>query len=124
MEADRSLMEKVSNAAHLQAGTLSAFDMCASAVRRGGTITILGVYATPMSNFPLGQLFDKGVSLHMGQAQVQPCIDELLSWVEDGKIVLDDIISHRLPISEAPHGYQIFCNKEDNCTKIVLDPWK
>lgn len=123
MEADRTTMDKVSNALHLQGGSLNAFDLCASAVRRGGKITILGVYATPYSSFPLGQLFDKGVSLFMGQAQVQPCIDELLTWVEDGRIVLDDIISHRLPIEQAPHAYEIFRDKKDNCVKVVLNPW-
>jgi S-(hydroxymethyl)glutathione dehydrogenase/alcohol dehydrogenase len=123
MEADRTTMDKVSNAVHMQGGTLNAFKLCASAVRRGGRISILGVYATPFSNFPLGQLFDKGVSLFMGQAQVQPCIDELITWVEDGRIVLNDIISHRLPLDQAPHAYQIFRDKEDACVKVVLNPW-
>jgi S-(hydroxymethyl)glutathione dehydrogenase / alcohol dehydrogenase len=122
MEADRTALDKVSNALHLQGGTLNAFHLCCSAVRRGGRISILGVYATPYSSFPLGQLFDKGVSIFMGQAQVQPCIDELLAWVEDGRIVLDDIISHRLPLDDAPHAYQIFRDKEDNCVKVVLKP--
>ena len=123
MEADRTAMDKVSNAVHLQGGSLNAFNLCASAVRRGGKITIVGVYATPYSNFPLGQLFDKGVSLYMGQAQVQPCIDELIRWVEDGRITLNDIISHRLSIDQAPHAYQIFRDKEDSCVKVVLNPW-
>jgi S-(hydroxymethyl)glutathione dehydrogenase/alcohol dehydrogenase len=123
MEANRKGFDKISNAVHMQAGSLNAFDLCASAVRRAGKISILGVYGSPYSNFPLGQLFDKGVSLFMGQAQVQPCIDELITWVEDGRIVLDDIISHRLPLDQAPHAYQIFRDKEDECVKVVLNPW-
>ena len=122
MEADRTMLQKVSNAVHLQGGSLNAFKLAASAVRRGGTLSTVGVYGSPYDKFPLGQLFDKGVTLRMGQAQVQPCIDELMKWVEDGRIVLDDIITHRLPIAEAPHGYEIFCNKEDDCVKVVLKP--
>ncbi len=122
MEADRTTLEKVSNNLHLQGGTLNAFKMCCSAVRRGGTVSVVGVYATPYDRFPLGQIFDKGVTLRMGQSQVQPVIDDLLHLVEKRAIVLDDIISHRLPIEEAPRGYQIFRDKEDQCVKVVLNP--
>ena len=76
----------------------------------------------PYANFPLGQIFDKGISMRFGQSTPQRDIDDLLKWVESGKIQLDDIITHRLPLEEAPHGYQIFCDKEDNCVKVVLKP--
>ncbi|RYZ79803.1 MAG: glutathione-dependent formaldehyde dehydrogenase, partial [Proteobacteria bacterium] len=51
-------------------------------------------------------------------------IDKLLNYVVEGKVRLDDIISHRLPLSEIAHAYDIFSKREDNCTKVVLDPWK
>ena len=124
MEADRTAMDKVSNVVHMQMGTINAFRMCCSAVRRGGTVTVLGVYGMPYDNFPIGQLVDKGLSLRFGQAPVQAAIDELITWVEDGRIQLDDIISHRLPLAEAPRAYKIFNNKEDNCVKVVLKPWE
>ncbi len=76
----------------------------------------------PYDNFPLGQIFDKGLRMQFGQATVHPFIDELIEWVEEGKIQLDDIITHRLPLSEAPHGYKIFGEKQDNCVKVVLKP--
>ncbi len=122
MEAQRSFMDKVSNVIHGQAGSVKVLETCLSAVRRGGSIGGVGVYGLPYDNFPIGQIFDKGLHLHFGQALVQPFIDELISWVQEGKIVLDDIITHRLPLAEAAHGYDIFSRKEDNCVKVVLQP--
>jgi threonine dehydrogenase-like Zn-dependent dehydrogenase len=60
--------------------------------------------------------------MHFGQATVQPIIDELIDWVREGKIQLDDIITHRLPLADAAHGYEIFGKKQDNCVKVVLQP--
>lgn len=122
MEADRSLFEKVSNIAHLQAGTISVLKTCASAVRRGGTISIVGVYGTTYDNFPLGQLFDKMINLKMGQAPVHRYIDDLLSLVRQNKVFLDDIITHKLPLERAPEAYHLFNQKEDHCMKVVLKP--
>ncbi len=122
MEADRTFMDKVSNVFHAQAGSIKAFTTALSAVRRGGFVSVVGVYGMPYDNFPLGQIFDKGIALRFGQAPAQHYIDELLGWVEQRKIRLDDIITHRLPLSDAPRGYEIFSKKEDNCVKVVLKP--
>lgn len=121
MEANRNFLEKISNLMHLQGGTVKVIDLCASAVRRGGVISIVGVYATKY-RFPLGKIFDKGVSLKMGQAPVQHYIDDLLELVRNKKVVLDDIITHQLPLDQAAHAYDIFCKKEDNCLKVILKP--
>ena len=94
--------------------------MCLSAVRRGGHVSILGVYGYPYDNFPLNQIFDKGISIHAGQAPAHVYIDELEKWVEEGKITADDIITHRMPLTEAAHAYDIFNKKEDGCVKVVL----
>jgi S-(hydroxymethyl)glutathione dehydrogenase / alcohol dehydrogenase len=122
MEADRSLMDKAKNFLHLEMGTINALKLCFSSVRRGGSVSILGVYAMPYDNFPIGQIFDKGLTIHSGQALVQRYIDELISWLEEDRIRLDDIITHRLPLSEAPHGYEIFNDKKEDCVKVVLKP--
>lgn len=122
MEVHRSLLKKVVNVVHREAGAITALELCISAVRRGGIVSVVGVYGTKYDNFPLGQAFDKGVHIVCGQAPVQRYIDELLGLVRDGKVVLDDIISHRLPLADAPRAYQIFCDKEDRCTKVVLKP--
>lgn len=122
MEADRSLWDKVRNAVHLEAGSTSALRQCFSAVRRGGSVSILGVYGMSSDNFPLGQIFDKGITIHSGQALVHRYIDELIRWLDEDRIRLDDIITHRLPLSQAPHGYEIFNGKKDGCVKVVLQP--
>lgn len=122
MEADRTFMDKLSNVVHAQVGSIKALQACISAVRRGGTVTVVGVYGISYDNFPLGQIFDKGITMRFGQAPVQHYIDELIRWVEERKIRLDDIITHRLPLEQAAHGYDIFCDKEDDCVKVVLKP--
>ncbi|HET9378733.1 MAG TPA: zinc-dependent alcohol dehydrogenase [Chthoniobacterales bacterium] len=122
MEAERSPLDKLSNVIHLQAGSIKALNMALSAVRRGGVVSVVGVYGMPYDKFPLGQIFDKGISLYFGQAPVQKYIDELLVWVASRKIKLSDIITHRLPIEEAPHAYDIFKNKKEDCVKVVLKP--
>ncbi|MBO0360971.1 glutathione-dependent formaldehyde dehydrogenase [Hymenobacter sp. BT186] len=121
-EPDRDLLDRAKAVINLEKGSPKVLEACMSAVRRGGTVTILGVYGTPFDNFPVGQLFDKGIKLMGGQAPAHKHIDKLLQYVIDGKVVLDDIISHRLPLAEAAHGYDIFRNKKDNCLKVVLKP--
>lgn len=122
MEANRSFFDKLSNLAHTQAGSISVIKLCASAVRRGGIISIVGVYASPYSNFPFGQIFDKGVTVKTGQAHAHKYIDLLLDLVKNKKVVLDDIITHTLPLEQAEHAYDIFLKKQDNCVKVVLKP--
>ena len=104
MEADRSLMDKVANVVHMEVGSIKVLKTAISAVRRGGTVTVVGVYGVPYDNFPLGQIFDKGITMRFGQSTPQRDIDELIGWVEQGKVRLDDIITHRLPLEEAAHG--------------------
>jgi S-(hydroxymethyl)glutathione dehydrogenase/alcohol dehydrogenase len=122
MEVQRGLLKKISNVLHLQRGSITALELCFSSVRRGGRVSVVGVYGTTYDNFPLGQMFDKGLAVRGGQATVQSVIDELLQLIESGKLVTDDIVSHVLPLEQAPHAYQIFNQKEDNCVKVVLEP--
>lgn len=121
-EAEHSMWERVANVLHLQVGSLNALRMCLSSVRRGGVVSVVGVYGVPYDNFPLGQIFDKGITLRFGQAPVQACVDDLIEWVENKRIRLDDIITHRLPLSAAAHGYDIFNRKQDGCVKVVMYP--
>ena len=66
------------------------------------------MYGIPYDSFPVGQIFDKGIHLSFGQAPVQKYIDDLIRYLQKDKIRLDDIISHRLSLDEAPRGYEIF----------------
>ena len=122
MEADRTIGDKLSNIWHVQVGSIKALKNCLSAVRRGGYVSILGVYGIPYDAFPLGQIFDKGIFLGSGQAPAQKHIDKLIEHLERKEIQLEDIITHRLPLAEAPHGYKIFNEKKDDCVKVVLKP--
>lgn len=105
-----------------QVGSLEVLNRCVSAVRRGGRISALGVYAGDYDIFPWGQIFEKGVQIWGGQAPAHNYVDQLLALIKAGKIKADDIISHTLPLDQAPHGYDIFNKKEDNCVKVVLKP--
>lgn len=122
MEAARTTFEKISDAIRMQAGTINVIHLCASALRRVGVISIVGVYGSPYSNFPLGQIFDKAVSVKTGQAEIQKYIDELVDLVKNKKFILNDIITHTLPLEDAAHGYDIFLKKKDDCLKVVLKP--
>ncbi|MFI5494540.1 zinc-dependent alcohol dehydrogenase [Actinoplanes sp. NPDC051859] len=98
----------------------TAFD----AVRRAGTISIIGVYGGQADPFPMMDLFDKGVTLRMGQAHVKRWVDDLMPLLtgDDDPLGVDDLVTHRVPLEEAPHVYELFNNKEDGCIKAVLKP--
>jgi S-(hydroxymethyl)glutathione dehydrogenase / alcohol dehydrogenase len=98
------LLGKLSNLVHPQAGRHQSAQTAISAVRRGRVVTMVGVYGMPYDSFSLGQIFDKGIALRFGQAPAQKYIDELLTWVEQRKIRLDDIITHRLPLDRHRTG--------------------
>ena len=122
LEAHRSVTDKLKNLVHMEVGSIEALRQAIRIVRRGGTISIVGVYGVPYDNFPLGQLFDKGISLKMGQAPVHNIIDSLLEMVAAGSLRLDDVISHRVPLSEGAHAFEIFSKKQDECVKVVMRP--
>ncbi len=92
------------------------------ACRKGGTISIPGVYGWIVDKFPLGTAFAKGLHFNMGQTHVHRYLKPLLAHIENGDIDPTFIISHRFPLDEAPHAYKIFRDKEDNCIKVVLKP--
>ncbi|GAB2455401.1 glutathione-dependent formaldehyde dehydrogenase [Hymenobacter qilianensis] len=121
-EPVRNLADRAKAVINFEKGSMKVLEACMSGVRRGGIVTVLGVYGSPYDNFPLHQFFDKGITLRGGQAPAHKHIDKLLKYVVDGKVQLDDIITHTLPLSQAAHGYDIFRNKKDNCVKVVLKP--
>ncbi len=117
------MLDRAKAVINFEKGSTKVLEACMSAVRRGGIVSVLGIYPTYYDNFPVGQFFDKGITMKGGQAPAQKHIDLLLQYVVDGKVKLDDIITHRLPLSKIAHGYEIFKNKEEDCVKVVLDPW-
>lgn len=121
-EAERGFMGKLKAVVNLEKGTSKVIEMCIEAVRRGGAVSVVGVYGSNYDNFPVHQLFEKGLNIRFGQAYVQKYIDELFKIVQDGKVTLDDIITHRMPLSQASEAYDIFKHKKDDCVKVVLTP--
>lgn len=121
-EPDRDIVDRAKAVINFEKGSVKVLEACMSAVRRGGIVSVLGVYPTTYDNFPIGQLFDKGIVIKGGQAPAQKHIDKLLAYVVDGKVKLDDIITHRLPLSEISRAYDIFKKREDGCVKVILDP--
>jgi threonine dehydrogenase-like Zn-dependent dehydrogenase len=93
-------------------------------VRRGGTISISGVYGGQLDPLPMFQLFDKGVQIRMGQAHVKRWIDEIMPLLtgSDDPLGVEDLTTHQLPLDEAPDAYEMFQKKEDGAIKVVLKP--
>src|SRR3954447_9863497 len=103
---------------------LAALNACIDTVRRGGTISISGVYGGMLDPLPMMQLFDKGVQLRMGQAHVKRWIGDIMPLLEsdDDPLGVDDLATHRLPLDRAPEAYEMFQKKEDGAIKVVLEP--
>ncbi|SES68561.1 glutathione-independent formaldehyde dehydrogenase [Nitrosospira multiformis] len=121
-EAKGSALETVMTNLKLEGSSGVALRQCIAAVRRGGTISVPGVYAGFIHAFLFGDAFEKGVTFRMGQTHVQRFLPELLEHIESGKLQPDGIISHRMPLAEAATAYKIFEKKEDDCRKVVLTP--
>jgi threonine dehydrogenase-like Zn-dependent dehydrogenase len=93
-------------------------------VRRGGTVSITGVYGGAIDPLPMLDMFDKGVQLRMGQCHVRRWVDEVMPYLLDDADPLGtmDMASHYLPLDDAPRGYEVFQKKQDGCTKVILQP--
>lgn len=122
MEAHRTTLDKLKAAVNVEKGSDRVLELCIEAVRRGGIVSVVGVYGSPYDNFPVHRVFDKGITIKMGQAPVQYYIDELMSIVTSRQVKLDDIITHPMPLSQAAYGYEIFKKKREDCVKVVLKP--
>jgi threonine dehydrogenase-like Zn-dependent dehydrogenase len=106
----------------LQAGAPTALFWSIYAARRGGKVSIVGVYGPPANLFPIGVAMNKNLTLRMGQCNVRRYMPHLLDLIRQGIVDAKAIISHRLPLEEAPYAYKIFARKEEQCRKVVLIP--
>lgn len=122
LDAKKNLLEKVETALMLQGGSLGAFEIASKVVRKFGTIQLVGVYGLRYNMFPLGHLFERNITVKMGQAPVIHYMPELYRMIKEEKFDPTDIITHRLPLEQAEHGYDIFDNKKENCIKVILKP--
>ena len=103
---------------------LAALQAAIKSVRRGGTVSVSGVYGGEIDPMPMMEMFDRGITMRMGQCHVKRWIDDLLPAVMDDADPLGtlDMTTHHLPLDQAPHGYKIFQQKQDACIKVVLNP--
>jgi threonine dehydrogenase-like Zn-dependent dehydrogenase len=103
---------------------LGALHLAIELVRRGGTISLSGVYGGAVDPMPMMQLFDKQITLRMGQANVRRWLDDILPLVtgEEDVLGVESFATHRVPLSEAPHAYDIFQKKQDGAFKVLLQP--
>lgn len=92
------------------------------ACRNGGNISIAGVYGGFIDKFPIGSLMNRSLTIRAGQTHVQRYTRPLLERIQNGEIDPGFIITHRMRLDDAPHGYEIFKNKQDDCLKVVLTP--
>jgi threonine dehydrogenase-like Zn-dependent dehydrogenase len=121
-EAKGSAADTVLATLKIETSSGKALREAIGAVRRGGIISVAGVYAGFIHGFPFGDIFEKGITIKAGQTHVQRYLPELLQFIEEGKLDPELIISHRLPLDEAAQGYFMFDQKHDGCRKVVLTP--
>ena len=115
------IMEKVMQVAGID--RLAAVSTAIAAVRRGGTISLSGVYGGATDPLPLMRMFDKQIQLRMGQANVLRWVPDILPLLtDDDPLGVDDFATHRVPLEEAPQAYQTFRKKKDGAVKVLLEP--
>ncbi|NUR88535.1 MAG: glutathione-dependent formaldehyde dehydrogenase, partial [Nonomuraea sp.] len=109
---------------HAGVDRLAALNQAIDAVRRGGVISVIGVYGGMTDPMPMLRMFDKGITLRMGQAHVRRWISRLMPLVTDDSDPLGvmDLTTHRMPLEEAPKAYEMFQKKANGAVKILLQP--
>jgi threonine dehydrogenase-like Zn-dependent dehydrogenase len=122
-EADGSVAQKLTGLVmKLQAGSATALHWAINSVRKGGNVSIVGVYGPTFNAIPIGNALNKGLTLRMNQASVKRHLPRLIEHIQAGRIEPKKIITHRVPLEEVSDAYHIFASKLDNCIKTILIP--
>ena len=122
MDGKMTVFEMVETIMRLQGGSKSAIEIASQAVRKGGTVVLIGVYGARYNMFPLGDFYSRNITLKMGQCPAHAYVGRILELIKTGKFDATDIITHRLSLNQGKHAYEIFDKKEDNCIKVILKP--
>lgn len=122
MDGTMTNFEKLETKLKLQGGSKSAIEISSQAVRKCGTVMMVGVYGGKYNMFPLGEFFSKNITLKMGQCPAQAYMPKILDIIQKGEYNPTDIITHKISLDDGKHAYDIFDNKLDNCIKVVLKP--
>jgi threonine dehydrogenase-like Zn-dependent dehydrogenase len=117
-----ALYDRVKQALYLETDRPHVLRQAIEACRKGGTVSIPGVYGGFVDKIPLGAAFAKGLTLKMGQTHVHKYLPLLLQSIENGDVDPSFVITHRLSLEEAPRAYEMFGEKEEDCIKVVLKP--
>lgn len=118
-----ALYDRAKTAVYLATDRIHALRQVIRCCRKGGTVSVAGVYGGFGDKVPLGAAFQKGLSFKGGQTHVMRHMGPLLERIQRGEIDPSFVITHRLSIEEAPEAYRIFQEKRDRCIKVVMDPW-
>jgi len=112
--------DRVKQAVRLETDRPHVLRQAITSCRNGGVVSVIGVYGGFVDKFPMGSLMNRSITLRSGQCHVQKYMRPLLAHIEAGRLDPTFIITHRLPLDEAPQGYDTFKNKDDSCVKVVL----
>jgi threonine dehydrogenase-like Zn-dependent dehydrogenase len=115
--------DKIKVALLMETDRPSVLRQAIQAVRKGGTLSVPGVYGGLLDKVPFGAAFGKGITMKMGQTNMHNYMKPLLERIENGQIDPSYIISHRITLEQAPEMYKVWRDKKENVTKIVIDPW-
>ncbi|MBW4459790.1 MAG: glutathione-dependent formaldehyde dehydrogenase [Nodosilinea sp. WJT8-NPBG4] len=118
-----SLYDTVKQAVRLESDRPQVLRQAIAACRKGGRVSVPGVYGGFIDKVPMGAFVNKALTMRSGQTHVHKYLRPLLERVQKGEIDPSFLITHRLPLEEAPRAYKIFRDKEDNCIKVVLKPF-
>jgi threonine dehydrogenase-like Zn-dependent dehydrogenase len=116
------IYDKAKQAVRLETDRPHVLRQMMVACRKGGTLSIMGVYSGFVDKMPLGAAFNKGLTFRMGQMHGQKYMSMLLDRVLDGAVDPSAVFTHTLPLADAPKGYEMFKHKQDNCIKVLLKP--
>jgi threonine dehydrogenase-like Zn-dependent dehydrogenase len=106
----------------LQGGAATVLHWCINSVRKGGTVSIVGVYGPTFNAVPIGNAVNKGLTLRMNQASVKRHLPRLIEHIQAGHVVPSEVITHRMQLEDVADAYHLFSSKLDDCIKVVLVP--
>lgn len=122
MSGKMTPLEYLASGVKLHSGAMGGLVIASQAVRKGGTVQVTGVYGGRYNGFPMGDFFQRNITIKTGQAPVIHYMPYLHDIINQGKVDPGDVVTHVLPLSEAEKGYEVFDTRTDNCIKVVLKP--
>jgi S-(hydroxymethyl)glutathione dehydrogenase/alcohol dehydrogenase len=122
MDGKKTPLEAAEQKMKLIGGTISPIKIGMNAVRKFGTMQLTGVYGSKYNQFPLGNIFERNVTIKMGQAPVVHYMPMLFKMITSGELDPTEIVSHKMRLDQASKAYQIFNDHEDECVKVILQP--